>query len=43
MDIDTLTEVCLEKVRERKSLLKDCKTDEEITKWQEESLDKYLN
>jgi hypothetical protein len=43
MDIDTLTEVCLEKVRERKSLLKDCKTDEEIRKWQEESLDKYRN
>lgn len=43
MDINTLTEVCLEKVRERKSLLEDCKTEQEIKKWQGETLDKYRN
>lgn len=43
MDIDTLTEVCLEKVRERKSLLKNLKSEEEVKKWQEETLDKYRN
>ena len=41
MDINTLTEVCLEKVRERKNLLKNISSEEEIKKWQEETLDKY--
>lgn len=41
MDIDTLTEVCLEKVRERKHCLKSCITEDDMKKWQEESLDKY--
>ncbi len=41
MDINTLSEVCLEKVRERKSLLKTITTEEEVKKWQEETLDRY--
>jgi hypothetical protein len=41
MDINTLVEVCLEKVRERKSLLKDITNEEQAKKWQEETLDRY--
>jgi hypothetical protein len=41
MDINTITEVCLEKVRERKSILKNISSEDEFKKWQEESLDKY--
>jgi hypothetical protein len=41
MDINTLTEVCLEKVRERKNLLKNLTSEEDVKKWQEETLDRY--
>lgn len=41
MDINTLTEVCLEKVKERKSLLRDYKTEDDLKKWRTETLDKY--
>ena len=40
MDINTLTEVCLDKVRERKGVKKDLSSENE-KKWQEETLDKY--
>jgi hypothetical protein len=41
MDIDTLTEVCLERVKERKALLEKCRTEEEIGAWRSETLDRY--
>lgn len=41
MDINTLTEVCLEKTREREALLPNCKTAEQKKQWEDESLDKY--
>lgn len=41
MDIDTLTEVCLEKVRERNHILKSYNTEEDIKKCNKESLDMY--
>jgi hypothetical protein len=41
MDINTLTEVCLEKVRERKSILNNINSEDEFKKWQEETLHKY--
>jgi hypothetical protein len=41
MDIDTLSEVCLERVRERDYYKKNCKTDEDIQKWHMETLEKY--
>jgi hypothetical protein len=41
MDVNTLTEVCLEKVRERKHIFKNITSEEDIKKWQEETLDKY--
>lgn len=41
MNIDSIVEVCLEKVREREQLLEKCKTLEEKSKWLEETLHKY--
>lgn len=41
MDIDTLTEAFLEKVRERELIIQKCKTDEERHKCYMETLDKF--
>ena len=41
MDIDTLVEVCLEKVAERKYYLTKCETNSDKEAWYKETLDKY--